>query len=144
MGKATDGTRWRVNIVRFDSTTGESSSFTPLFGSITGIESVTSMARVQEGLWIPYAILLLCVEFHASVGLYRLAIKWGADQWFSRTTLHRLEQVIFWIVLGLGSLTLLVLAGLVDPPGRHGAGAAHALALDGLAGRRRPEVPHAS
>ena len=90
--------------------------FTPLFGNMAGIESVSSMARVQEGLWIPYAILLLCVEFHASVGLYRLAIKWGADQWFSRTTLHRMEQVIFWIILGLGTLTLLVLAGLVDPP----------------------------
>ena len=90
--------------------------FTPLFGSVAGIESVSSMARVQQGLWIPYAILLLCVEFHASVGLYRLVVKWGADLWFSRTTLHRLEQVIFWIILGLGSLTLLVLAGLVDPP----------------------------
>ena len=90
--------------------------FTPLFGNVAGIESVSSMARVQEGLWIPYAILLLCVEFHASVGLYRLAIKWGADQWFSRTTLHRMEQVIFWVILGLGTLTLLVLAGLVDPP----------------------------
>ena len=90
--------------------------FTPLFGSIAGIESVSSMARVQQGLWIPYAILLLCVEFHASIGLYRLVIKWGADQWFSRNALHRMEQVIFWVILGLGSLTLLVLAGLVDPP----------------------------
>ncbi len=90
--------------------------FTPLFGTVAGIESVSSMARVQQGLWIPYAILLLCVEFHASVGLYRLAIKWGADKWLSRPTLHRMEQVIFWVVLGLGALTLVVLAGLVDPP----------------------------
>jgi fumarate reductase subunit C len=90
--------------------------FTPLFGSIAGIESVSSMARVQAGLWLPYAILLLCVEFHASVGLYRLVIKWGADLWFSRTVLHRIEQVIFWVVLGLGGLTLVVLAGWLDPP----------------------------
>lgn len=90
--------------------------FTPLFGSIAGIESMSSMERVQEGLWVPYAILLLCVEFHASVGLYRLAVKWGADLWFSRAVLHRIEQVIFWIVLGLGALTLVVLAGWLEPP----------------------------
>ena len=90
--------------------------FSPLYGEIAGIESATSMARVQAGLWLPYAILLLCVEFHASVGLYRLAIKWGADLWLSRKTLHRIERVIFWVVLGLGSLTLVVLAGWIDPP----------------------------
>jgi len=89
---------------------------TPLYGEITGIEAATSMARVGAGLWIPYAVLLLCVEFHASVGLYRLAIKWGADLWMSRKAMHRIEQFIFWIVLGLGGLTLLVLAGWVDPP----------------------------
>ena len=89
---------------------------TPLFGDIAGIESETSLARVGAGLWIPYAVLLLCVEFHASVGLYRLAIKWGADLWMSRKTMHRVEQVIFWLVLGLGGLTLVVLAGWLEPP----------------------------
>ncbi|NCF15286.1 MAG: hypothetical protein GWP62_08265 [Gammaproteobacteria bacterium] len=90
--------------------------FTPLFGDIVGIESSTSMARVGAGLWLPYAILLLCVEFHASVGLYRLAIKWGADLWMSRKTMHRIEQVIFWLILVIGGLTLTVLAGWVEPP----------------------------
>jgi fumarate reductase subunit C len=90
--------------------------FTPLYGDMAGIESVSSMERVQAGLWLPYAILLLCVEFHASVGLYRLAIKWGADIWLSRKALHRIEQVIFWLVLGLGTLTLVVLAGWLEPP----------------------------
>ncbi len=90
--------------------------FTPLFGNIAGIESVSSTARVAAGLWIPYAVLLLCVEFHASVGLYRLAIKWGADLWLSRETLHRIEQVIFWVVLAIGALTLVVLAGWLEPP----------------------------
>ena len=90
--------------------------FTPLYGDIAGIESETTLARVSAGLWLPYAILLLCVEFHASVGLYRLAIKWGADLWMSRTTMHRIEQVIFWVVLGLGALTLVVLAGWMEPP----------------------------
>jgi fumarate reductase subunit C len=90
--------------------------FTPLYGDMAGIESSTSMARVAAGLWLPYAILLLCVEFHASVGLYRLAIKWGADLWMSRETMHRIEQVIFWLILVIGGLTLTVLAGWVEPP----------------------------
>lgn len=90
--------------------------FTPLYGEHPGIESTTSMARVAAGLWLPYAVLLLCVEFHASVGLYRLAIKWGADVLPQRRILHRIEQVIFWLILGIGALTLVVLAGWVQPP----------------------------
>ena len=89
---------------------------TPLFGEIRGIEAATSMARVRGGLWPVYAVLLLAVEFHASVGLYRLFVKWGGGAWLSRRTLHVLEQVIFWVVLALGGLTLLVLAGVVEPP----------------------------
>lgn len=89
---------------------------TPLFGDGPGIESATSLARVRAGLWLPYAILLVCVEFHASVGLYRLAVKWGFGARLSRATLHALERVIFWAVLGLGAVTLLVLAGILEPP----------------------------
>ena len=90
--------------------------YTPLYGMAAGIESVSSMARVGAGLWLPYGILLLCVEFHASVGLYRLAVKWGADLWLSRSTMHRIEQVIFWLILVIGGVTLVVLAGWLDPP----------------------------
>lgn len=90
--------------------------YTPLFGPGPGIDSATSMSRVAAGLWVPYAILLLCLEFHASVGLYRLAVKWGAGKLPSRRVLHRIEQLLFWLVLGLGALTLVVLAGLVPPP----------------------------
>jgi len=89
---------------------------TPLFGTRAGIEAVSTLARVQGGLWLPYGILLVSVEFHASVGLYRLAVKWGAGRRLSRNALHRLERIIFWLVLGLGALTLLVLAGVVEPP----------------------------
>ncbi len=89
---------------------------TPMFGEQAGIESATTLARVSGGLWLPYAILLLCVEFHASVGLYRLAVKWGAGNLLSRSTLHLLEQFIFWVVLVLGFVTLLVLAGVMAPP----------------------------
>jgi fumarate reductase subunit C len=90
--------------------------FTPLFGQHAGIESGTTLARVGAGLWLPYAILLLCVEFHASVGLYRLVIKWGAGLWLSRKAIHMIERIIFWVILVIGFVTLWVLAGWLDPP----------------------------
>jgi fumarate reductase subunit C len=90
--------------------------FTPLFGERTGIEAASTFARVQGGLWGLYAILLLCVEFHASAGLYRLAVKWGAGARLARETVWRVEHVILWSFLGLGFLALLVLAGWLEPP----------------------------
>ena len=89
---------------------------TPLFGEGPGIEAATSLARVQAGLWLPYAILLVCVEFHASVGLYRLAIKWGGGARLSRQTLRLVERALLWFFLGLGAVVLLVLAGVIPPP----------------------------
>ncbi len=89
---------------------------TPLFGTRTGIEAVSTFARVQGGLWPLYAILLLCVEFHASVGLYRFTVKWGAGRRLSRRTLHRVEQALLIFFLGVGALALLVMAGWIDPP----------------------------
>ena len=89
---------------------------TPLFGDRTGIEAVSTFARVQGGLWPLYAVLLLCVEFHASVGLYRLTVKWGVGSRLSRTTVWRLEHVLFWTFLGLGVAALAVLAGVLSPP----------------------------
>jgi len=89
---------------------------TPLFGERVGIEAVTSMARVSSGLWLPYAVLLICVEFHAGIGLYRLAVKWGAGMWLARPVLRIIEHILFWFFLGLGVVILLVLAGVISPP----------------------------
>ncbi len=89
---------------------------TPLFGTRVGIEAVSTFARVQGGLWPLYAVLLLCVEFHASVGLYRFTVKWGVGQRLSRQTLHRVEQVLLIFFLGVGALALIVMAGWLDPP----------------------------
>lgn len=89
---------------------------TPLFGERFGIEASTSVERVRAGLWLPYAILLVCVEFHAGVGLYRLAVKWGAGRLASRRVLVVLEYLILWTFLGLGFVILAVLAGLLPPP----------------------------
>jgi fumarate reductase subunit C len=90
--------------------------FTPLFGERMGIEAVSTTARVSGGLWILYALLLLCVEFHAGAGLFRLAVKWGVGSRISRRTLWRAEKVVFAVFLGLGLLTLAVLAEWVAPP----------------------------
>ena len=90
--------------------------FTGLFGERVGIEAATTVARVGGGLWIVYAVLLLCVEFHASVGLYRFAVKWGIGARLGRRNLLRIERVIFLVFLGLGALTLVVLAGWLEPP----------------------------
>lgn len=89
---------------------------TPLFGERVGIEAATSIARTSAGLVWAYGLLLLCVEFHAGVGLYRLAIKWGFGSRLGRSTLERIEKFIFWFFLGLGLLVLLVLAGWIPPP----------------------------
>ncbi len=89
---------------------------TPMFGDIAGIESGSTVARVSGGLWLPYAVLLICVEFHAGVGLYRLAVKWGIGSSLSRAALRRIEQVLFWAILGFGVVTLAVMASWLDPP----------------------------
>ena len=89
---------------------------TPLFGERVGIEALTSMERVRAGLWLPYGILLVCVEFHAGVGLYRLAVKWGVGSRMTRRMLHIVEQIILWFFLVLGIVILLVLAGVLPPP----------------------------
>lgn len=89
---------------------------TPLFGERTGIEAMTSQARVAAGLWLVYAVLLVCVEFHASVGLYRLALKWGVGARLSRRTMRYLERIVLLTFLVLGALTLIVLAGWLSPP----------------------------
>jgi fumarate reductase subunit C len=90
--------------------------FSGLFGERVGIEVVSTQARVGAGLWPVYGVLLVCVEFHAGAGLYRLAVKWGAGSRLSRRTLWRIEKVVFAVFVGLGLLTLVVLAGWLEPP----------------------------
>jgi fumarate reductase subunit C len=90
--------------------------FTDLFGDRVGIEAATSIARTSQGLVWMYAVLLVCVEFHASVGLYRLAVKWGAGARLQRPTLMLVEKLLFWFFIGLGAVVLIVLAGQFQPP----------------------------
>ena len=60
----------------------------------------------SEHLWPLYILLLLAVELHGGIGLYRLAVKWG---WFTgsdaNATRHRLKMLkwaitMFFLVLG--------------------------------------------
>jgi len=64
----------------------------------------------SDTMWPLYLLLLLAVEFHGGIGLYRLAVKWG---WFegkdaarSRRNLKRLKWAITIFLLTLGLATL--------------------------------------
>jgi len=64
----------------------------------------------SEWMWPLYILLLLAVEFHGTIGLYRLAIKWG---WFdgkdprkTRKKLKIWKNVLTWFFLILGFATL--------------------------------------
>lgn len=64
----------------------------------------------SDGMWGLYILLLLAVELHGGIGLYRLAVKWG---WFegrdpaaNRARLKKLKWGITAFFLALGFLTL--------------------------------------
>lgn len=70
-----------------------------------------SADRVWSGRWWPlYLVLLVSVEVHGGIGLYRLALKWG---WVNpgsgaagREKLRKVKWAITGFFLGLGLLTL--------------------------------------
>mgnify|MGYP001218756459 FL=1 len=76
-----------------------------------GIGPYESADRVwTDYMWPLYILLLLAVEFHGGIGLYRLAVKWG---WFSgsdpnaaRKQLKRVKWAITIFFLALGFTTL--------------------------------------
>lgn len=64
----------------------------------------------SDGWWSIYLLLLLAVELHGSIGLYRLALKWGwlqgDDPATARRRLVRAKWLITGFFLTLGMLTL--------------------------------------
>ena len=71
-----------------------------------------------EWMWPLYILLLLAVEFHGTIGLYRLCVKWG---WFdgdnpkeTRKALKKVKWVltIFFMVLGTASLLAYIKIGM--------------------------------
>ena len=78
-----------------------------------------SADRVWSGrMWPLYLALLIAVELHGAVGLYRLAVKWGwfegADPQQSRRRLKRAKWAmsLFFIALGLAALAAYVRIGM--------------------------------
>jgi fumarate reductase subunit C len=79
----------------------------------------------SDHFWPLYILLLLAVELHGGIGLYRLAVKWGwvsgpdADR--TRTRLKRLKWAItvFFLALGLSTLAAYVKIG-VEHQGSYG------------------------
>jgi fumarate reductase subunit C len=92
-------------------------------GGGLGINAAETMERVQGGMWILYAILLYAVEVHAGIGLYRVTVKWGLGAKIpvigtriTRRMAQKMERIVLWFFLIIGFLTLLVMAGVIDPP----------------------------
>ena len=92
-------------------------------GEAIGINAAETMARVQDGMWLLYAVLLYMVELHAGIGLYRVTVKWGLGSRIpiigsriTRRMARTMETVVLWFFLIIGFFTLLVMAGVIDPP----------------------------
>ncbi len=78
-----------------------------------------SADRIVSGnMWPLYIILLICVELHATIGIYRLCMKWG---WFagkdarkSRAKLKTLKNrlTIFFLSIGILALLVFVVIGI--------------------------------
>lgn len=79
--------------------------------------------RVWSGhYWPLYILLLLAVELHAGIGLYRLAVKWG---WFAgpdpNATRRRLKALkwvltVFFLALGFATLAAYIKIGIAHAP----------------------------
>ena len=90
-----------------------------MFTQASNIGPYASADRMVTGLlWPLYLVLLFCVELHAAIGMYRLAIKWSVfDAGDARATRKRLELVkkaasAFFIILGLLSFAAYVKIGI--------------------------------
>jgi len=83
------------------------------------ISPVVSAQRVfGSSMWPLYLILLICVEYHGGIGLYRLCMKWswflGDDAKKGRAKLKKLKKTLtmFFLVLGVLSLIVFFLLGM--------------------------------
>jgi fumarate reductase subunit C len=79
----------------------------------------------SDHFWPLYIFLLLAVEVHGGIGLYRLAVKWG---WFGsgdanamrrRLKIAKWALTAFFLVLGFATLAAYVKIG-VEHAGRYG------------------------
>jgi fumarate reductase subunit C len=72
------------------------------------ISAAKSAARIQTGWWLLFYLCLLpMVELHVGIGLYRIAVKWGFVGRASRGGFKIKENLITYIFIGIGVLTLI-------------------------------------
>jgi len=83
-------------------------------GQTVGLTMEVATARVESGLWILYAVLMISVVAHMAIGVYRLLIKWFADTWFVRNYAKALFYMLFWFYTVLGTATVLAMAGTLE------------------------------
>jgi fumarate reductase subunit C len=73
---------------------------------------------VSDLMWPLYILLLLAVELHGGIGLYRLAVKWGSFRTGDpAATRHRLKLLkwaltVFFLVLGFATLAAYIKIGI--------------------------------
>lgn len=83
------------------------------------IDPYLSADRVVSGnMWFLYLILLICVELHATIGIYRLCMKWG---WFAgkdpkasrkKMKLMKNRLTIFFLSVGVLALLVFIVIGI--------------------------------
>ena len=79
----------------------------------------------SDHMWPLYILLLLAVELHGGIGLYRLAVKWGwpgggdADVVRRRLKLLKWAMTVFFLVLGFATLAAYIRIG-IEHQGRYG------------------------
>lgn len=75
--------------------------------SFAGINANLSSMRVSNpGFLIFYAVLLLLAEYHASIGLYRIFVKWG---YVNRHSMKRVLNVVSLLMIVIGAVSLWIL-----------------------------------
>ena len=83
------------------------------------IDPYLSADRVVSGnMWFLYLILLICVELHGTIGIYRLCMKWG---WFAgkdprasrkKMKLMKNRLTIFFLSVGVLALLVFIVIGI--------------------------------
>ncbi|BBD07315.1 succinate dehydrogenase/fumarate reductase cytochrome b subunit [Desulfovibrio ferrophilus] len=72
------------------------------------ISAAKSAARVSEGWWLMFYLLLLpLVELHVGIGFYRIGVKWGVIKRSNRPKAKKLEKVVTLTMITIGVLTLI-------------------------------------
>ena len=90
-----------------------------MFANPGSIDPYLSADRViSNNMWLLYLILLICVVFHANIGLYRLCMKWGwfsgSDARKSRLKLQMLRNrvILFYLVIGVLGILAFSIIGM--------------------------------